>query len=74
MSTHDLTDLLPRIDVPVLIFAAEKDVFTPAHRAETTTISPTRSYWYCGGVMPLLLTSKNTQSSHTAYFYERVYT
>lgn len=35
MSTHDLTDLLPQISIPVLIFAAEKDVFTPVHRAET---------------------------------------
>jgi pimeloyl-ACP methyl ester carboxylesterase len=33
MSRHDLTDLLPTVAVPVLVFAAEKDLFTPVHRA-----------------------------------------
>ena len=35
MSDHDLTDLLPNITLPVLVFAAEKDLFTPLHRAQT---------------------------------------
>lgn len=34
MADHDLTDLLPTVSVPVLVFAAEYDVFTPLHRAE----------------------------------------
>jgi len=30
---HDLTDFLPEIRVPVLVFAGEKDLFTPLHRS-----------------------------------------
>jgi len=33
MADHDLTDFLPRISIPVLVFAAEKDLFTPINRA-----------------------------------------
>jgi pimeloyl-ACP methyl ester carboxylesterase len=33
MADHDLTDFLPEIDCPVLIFAGEKDLFTPLHRS-----------------------------------------
>jgi len=33
MADHDLTDFLPQIDCPVLIFAGEKDLFTPLHRS-----------------------------------------
>jgi len=33
MADHDLTDLLPTITVPTLVFAGEKDLFTPLHRS-----------------------------------------
>jgi len=33
MADHDLTDFLPEIACPVLIFAGEKDLFTPMHRS-----------------------------------------
>lgn len=33
MSEHDLTDHLPTIRVPVLVFGGENDLFTPAHRS-----------------------------------------
>jgi len=33
MQEHDLTDDLPRIRVPTLVVAGEKDVFTPMHRS-----------------------------------------
>lgn len=33
MADHDLTDALPSITCPVLIFAGEKDLFTPLHRS-----------------------------------------
>ena len=31
---HDATDLLPEIDVPVLVFAGDRDSFTPPRYAE----------------------------------------
>ncbi len=34
IAEHDLEDYLPTIRVPVLIFAGEKDLFTPLHRSE----------------------------------------
>lgn len=30
---HDVTDALPEIRVPVMVFASEKDLFTPLHRS-----------------------------------------
>ncbi len=33
MAEHDLTEHLPTIRVPVLIFGGDGDIFTPAHRA-----------------------------------------
>jgi len=33
MADHDLTDFLPQIRCPVLVFAGEKDLFTPLHRS-----------------------------------------
>ena len=33
MAEHDLTDHLPHVDVPTLVFGAENDLFTPAHRS-----------------------------------------
>ncbi|MEZ4241357.1 MAG: alpha/beta hydrolase [Myxococcota bacterium] len=30
---HDVSDRLPEIDVPVLVFASERDLFTPLHRS-----------------------------------------
>ncbi len=33
IADHDLTDFLPEVDVPTLVFAAEKDLFTPLHRS-----------------------------------------
>ncbi len=33
MADHDLTELLPTLTVPVLVFAGEKDLFTPLHRS-----------------------------------------
>jgi pimeloyl-ACP methyl ester carboxylesterase len=33
MADHDLTDFLPQIDVPVLVLAGERDLFTPLHRS-----------------------------------------
>lgn len=34
MADHDLTDRLPEIRCPVLVIAAENDLFTPLHRSE----------------------------------------
>lgn len=34
MADHDLTDFLPDVDVPTLIIAGEKDLFTPLHRSK----------------------------------------
>ena len=39
MADHDLTELLPKITIPVLVFAAEKDLFTPLHRSQTMATS-----------------------------------
>ena len=33
MAEHDLTEHLPHIDVPTLIFGGERDAFTPLHRS-----------------------------------------
>jgi pimeloyl-ACP methyl ester carboxylesterase len=30
---HDVADRLPELDLPVLVFASEKDLFTPLHRS-----------------------------------------
>lgn len=35
MADHDLTDKLPDVAVPVLVFAGERDLFTPLHRSRT---------------------------------------
>lgn len=34
MADHDTEDLLPRITVPALVIAGEKDLFTPLHRSQ----------------------------------------
>ncbi len=34
MADHDLTDFLPKIRVPTLVVAGEKDLFTPLHRSQ----------------------------------------
>lgn len=34
MAEHDLTDHLPAVDVPTLVYGGERDLFTPVHRAE----------------------------------------
>jgi pimeloyl-ACP methyl ester carboxylesterase len=34
LADHDLTDFLPEIRVPTMVFAGERDLFTPLHRSE----------------------------------------
>jgi pimeloyl-ACP methyl ester carboxylesterase len=33
MADHDMTEFLPKITVPTLVIAGERDVFTPLHRS-----------------------------------------
>lgn len=71
---HSAEDLLPRIDIPVLVLAGERDSFTPHLLSETTARAiPHAEYQLlAGGTHVLPLEEHATVKAAIAAFLERV--